>query len=43
MLGSMAHMILIFVGFVAGMLGGLLGIGGSVVMIPAMVIVFTPA
>ena len=32
--------ILVLIGIVMGLFGGLLGIGGSVVMIPAMVIFF---
>jgi len=36
----MEYVILAAVGLLAGVLGGLLGIGGSVVMIPAMVMVF---
>lgn len=36
----MQQVILIAVGLIAGVLGGLLGIGGSVVMIPAMVLLF---
>jgi hypothetical protein len=34
----MEYLLLVIVGLAAGLLGGLLGIGGSVVMIPAMVI-----
>ena len=34
------HLVLVPIGLVAGMLGGLLGIGGSVLMIPAMMLVF---
>jgi len=37
----MEYAILTLVGLIAGLLGGLLGIGGSVVMIPAMVIIFS--
>lgn len=33
---------LIVIGFAAGCLGGLLGIGGSIIMIPALVLVFGP-
>ena len=33
----MEYIVLIIVGFAAGVLGGLLGIGGSVLMIPAMI------
>jgi len=36
----MDYLILVVIGVVMGLFGGLLGIGGSVVMIPAMVIVF---
>lgn len=36
----MEYVLLIFVGLLAGVLGGLLGIGGSVIMIPAMVWIF---
>ena len=38
----MQYAILSIVGLVAGVLGGLMGVGGSVVMIPAMVWVFSP-
>ena len=38
----MEYAILSIVGLVAGVLGGLMGVGGSVVMIPAMVWVFSP-
>jgi len=37
----MEYASLVLVGLLAGVLGGLLGIGGSVVMIPAMVIIFS--
>jgi hypothetical protein len=36
----MAYLILLSIGLVMGLLGGMLGIGGSVVMIPAMVFAF---
>jgi len=36
----MTYALLAIVGLLAGVLGGLLGIGGSVVMIPAMVMIF---
>ena len=36
-------LILMAIGLCAGLLGGLLGIGGSVVMIPAMSVIFGPA
>ena len=39
--GTMEYVLLALVGLVAGVLGGLLGIGGSVVMIPAMAIIFS--
>jgi len=39
----MEYAILALVGLVAGMLGGMLGIGGSIIMIPAMVAVYTPS
>jgi uncharacterized membrane protein YfcA len=38
----MDYLILVSIGIVMGLFGGLLGIGGSVVMIPAMVIFFGP-
>lgn len=38
----MDYLILLAIGAVMGLFGGLLGIGGSVVMIPAMVIFFGP-
>lgn len=37
------HLTLVAVGLVGGLVGGLLGVGGSVVMIPAMTTVFGPA
>ena len=37
----MEYGLLVIVGLLAGVLGGLLGIGGSVVMIPAMVAIFS--
>ncbi len=37
---SLETLMLLAVGLVAGLLGGLLGIGGSVIMIPAMVFLF---
>ncbi len=40
MLGAEIVIILAVVGSVAGVLGGLLGIGGSIVMIPAMLFIF---
>lgn len=39
-LGSTEFVLLALIGLVAGVLGGLLGIGGSIIMIPAMAIVF---
>lgn len=36
----MEYILLVIAGLLAGVLGGLLGIGGSVVMIPAMVMIF---
>ncbi|MHC4295047.1 MAG: sulfite exporter TauE/SafE family protein [Planctomycetota bacterium] len=36
----MEYALLVIVGLIAGVLGGLLGVGGSVVMIPAMVAIF---
>jgi uncharacterized protein len=39
----MDFLILLAIGFASGVLGGLLGIGGSVVMIPAMTRIFGPA
>jgi len=38
----MDYLTLVLIGIVMGLFGGLLGIGGSVVMIPAMVIFFGP-
>jgi len=40
---SSDYLILAVIGLLAGVLGGLLGIGGSVLMIPAMSLVFGPA
>jgi len=37
------HLVVMLIGLVAGMFGGMLGVGGSVVMIPAMTIIFGPA
>ena len=36
----MEYIILLFIGLIAGLVGGLLGIGGGIVMIPAMVLAF---
>ena len=36
----MDYLVLVIIGIVMGLFGGLLGIGGSVSMIPAMVIFF---
>jgi hypothetical protein len=36
--GSMNYVMLILIGVVAGLLGGLLGIGGAVIIIPALVL-----
>jgi len=37
------HLVVMAVGLLAGMFGGLLGVGGSVIMIPAMTLIFGPA
>ncbi len=37
---SMNYVFLLISGMVAGLLGGLLGIGGSSIMLPAMVMIF---
>lgn len=36
------YLLLVPVGLIAGLLGGLLGVGGSVIMIPAMYMIFGP-
>lgn len=39
----MSFIVLLLIGLASGVLGGLLGIGGSVIMIPAMTMVFGPS
>jgi uncharacterized protein len=42
MLSGIDYVLLVLLGFIAGCSGGLLGIGGSVVMIPGLVLMFGP-
>jgi hypothetical protein len=42
-LSATDHLVVVAVGLLAGMFGGMLGVGGSIIMIPAMTLIFGPA